>query len=88
MLRLFITLLTFFYSISSFAEINLDKLYALGSAAKEELPFSSECWLNNDLIKCNINIKNGSYIYKDSIGFNGPDVILSTDKENLHYCFF
>ena len=80
MLRLFITLLTFFYSISSFAEINLDKLYALGSAAKEELPFSSECWLNNDLIKCNINIKNGSYIYKGSIGFNAPDVILSTDK--------
>ena len=62
MLRILIALLTFFYSLSSFADINLDELYALGATAQEGLPFSAECTLNNDLIRCNVLIKNGSYM--------------------------
>jgi thiol:disulfide interchange protein len=80
MLRILIALLTFFYSLSSFADVNLDKLYALGATAQEGLPFSADCSLNNDLIRCNLFIKNGSYIYKDSIGFEGSDVLISSDK--------
>lgn len=80
MLRILITLLTIFYSISSFADITLDKLYALGGAQQETLPFSSDCTLNNDLIRCNLSIQNGSYVYKDSIEFEAENVLISSDR--------